>query len=363
MKKRTLSIMLVVSLLCTGCGTTFNLSDVGNKSTKSIKEESMDLQNKSSNKEENISDNSNSSSDVSSIEVNENESSEAGSTNGNTDTDGIDRYEAFISNTEKVYFDEESDVLPYHLQRKFDNSEGYTLDEIIETSLNAYYDNDKSKGDPSIQKQYIDCGKDGVKELLVDIRYPGMENSEYEEFDDKYVDHWVIKEVDNQLVVKYFGTDSLRSYTCINEYGCVNILNIGAYLGVLPETFGYLDENANWVLYYRYYYYLDMSDFVREKGNLGLNLEYSSEEWKDMQVEEYLFDDEAGYTDSDKTGFTIYVKTDDNGVVEDDSIYGDSSEYKEFFDDAGINTCPRSEVEKRLEERREEIGLSEDVMG
>ncbi len=83
--------MLVVSLLCTGCGTTFNLSDVGNKSTKSIKEESMDLQNKSSNKEENISDNSNSSSDASSIEVNENESSEAGSTNDNTDTDGIDR--------------------------------------------------------------------------------------------------------------------------------------------------------------------------------------------------------------------------------------------------------------------------------
>ncbi len=279
------------------------------------------------------------------------------------ETEDVSMYEAFISNAEKVYFDEESDVLPYHLQRKFDISEGYTLDELIETSLNAYYDNDESKGDPSIQNQYIDCGKDGVKELLVDIRYPGMEDSEYEEFDDKYVDHWVIKEIDNRLIVKYFGTDSLRSYTYINEYGYISILNTGAYLGVIPETFGYLDENANWVLYYRYYYYLDMSDFVREKGNLGLNLEYSSEEWKDMQVEEYLFDDEAGYTDSDKTGFTIYVKTDDNGVVEDDSIYGDSSEYKEFFDDAGINTCPRSEVEKRLEERREEIGLSEDVMG
>ncbi len=39
----------------------------------------------------------------------EEESSETSSIDDNTDADGIDRYEAFISNTEKVYFDEEDD--------------------------------------------------------------------------------------------------------------------------------------------------------------------------------------------------------------------------------------------------------------
>ena len=272
-------------------------------------------------------------------------------------------YEAFISNAEKAYFDEiVSDILPAELKREFDLSKAYTVDEIIETSLSAYKRYDDSKGEPSVETSYIDCGIDGKEELLLEIRYPGMEDSEYAESGDEYVDHWVIKEIDDKLFVKFFGGSRQGSYTVINQNGYVENITVGAYNGVLPESYGYLDKDADWVLYYRHYYYLDMGDYAREKALYGVELDLSSEDWNNMQVEEYIFDDEAEVTEVDQNGFITYFKIDDAGVVDDKSIYEDSSVYKKTFDNASIVVCPYSDVEERLKERRAEIGLTDEIM-
>ena len=355
-------------ILCAGCGAAINIEEDEITSEEKV-EEFEDAKSESSNEVDTVSSEESS---VDTSEETDNTTDEEDDTTKDTDTskdeddstNDVSRYESFVSNTEEVFFDESgSDILPYSLQRNFDLSKGYTIDEIIEASLDSYTSYDDSKDDPSFETKYIDCGNDGIDELLVDIRFPGMETADYTDYEEKYVDRWVIKEIDGKLIVKYVGALRHESYTIINDYGYIKNEVMGAYNGVLSESYGYLDADANWVLYYKYNYYLDMDDYVREKGNYGYDLDCSSDGWSNMQVEEYIFDDEAKITDSKDSGFITYYKYDSDGIIEDDSIYEDSSIYKKTFDDADVNICPYSEVEKRLEERREEIGLSEDVMG
>ena len=367
MKKRIISVMLAAMILCAGCGAAINIEEDEITSEDKV-EEFEDAKSESSNEVATISSEESSVDTSEEIDITDEEDDTTKDTDTSKDeddsTNDVSIYESFVSNTEEVFFDESvSDILPYSLQRNFDLSKGYTIDEIIEASLDSYTSYDDSKDDPSFETKYIDCGNDGIDELLVDIRFPGMETADYTDYEEKYVDRWVIKEIDGKLIVKYVGALRHESYTIINDYGYIKNEVMGAYNGVLSESYGYLDADANWVLYYKYNYYLDMDDYVREKGNYGYDLDCSSDGWSNMQVEEYIFDDEAKITDSKDSGFITYYKYDSDGIIEDDSIYEDSSIYKKTFDDADVNICPYSEVEKRLEERREEIGLSEDVMG
>ena len=346
MRLRGLFTTLAITVLCVGCGINENnkLDEVNTESSIAVSIEASEE-----------------ATDEASEEATDEASEETTEDTSNISTQ--DRYKAFASDSEKVYFDESgSEILPYDLGELFDLSKGYTISELIETSLVSYSMYDKEKGEPSFETKLIDCGKDGIDELQVDIRYPGMEDDHYEEDDDQYIDHWIIKDIDDKLVVKFFGASRLSSYTIINQYGYVENKTIGAYNGVLPESYGFIDKDGNWVLYYKYYYYLDVNDYAREKSPSGAELDFTSDEWKNMQIEEYLFDKNAKITESEKEGFITYFKYNDTGIIEDDSIYEASSVYKELFNEAGINTCKRGEVEKKLEERRAEIGLSDDIL-
>lgn len=359
---KTIAGAMVATIVLSGCDSS-QISLEADEAATEVSKEDVSVEKDEAATEESVED---ASTKDASVEENTDdatldESSDDEDSDESASLDNSELYEAFIDGSEKVYFNEEDDILPYRYQQNLNYGEGYTVDELIEGSLASCYKYDDSKGDPTFESKYIDCGNDGIKELVVEVRFPGLENDEYEE-SEEYLDEWVIKDIDGKLVAKYYGYTAHYWYTSINEYGYVSVNTVGAYLGVLTEQFGFLDENADWVLYYNYYYYLDMDDYVREKGNKGLILDCSSDDWNEMQVEEYVFDEKAPYTDSEKTGFMTYYKYDNDGIIDDDSIYEDSSIYKQTFDEAGVNTCPRSEVEERLEKRREEIGLSEEIM-
>ncbi len=260
-----------------------------------------------------------------------------------SDATGEDLYEAFKKGEAKVKYRGTGDRTAYlETAAALEVGKSYTMDELAKAleSADEYSD---LKFSSKVDYSFIDCGKDGVPELLAVAQFG-------EEFDLIMI----IKEIDGELVMCYDQDSWSRSYVEVKDNGIIEGSGSGG-AAVHIVDYAYVDAKGDYKFYYGveetltmygdYYAYKTGEDYVIIPSE-GLDADH-------IGIRDYYF--EPDY--EDRTHYYEYFAIDDNySEVEADADSDDSSELKQRFTDAGIKTYTKSEMDQMLKDRASEIG-------
>lgn len=276
-------------------------------------------------------------------EISDDSEDKTGADSGNAEQ--ADLYAEFKAGTAKVRFTGSGERSSYlDLSSCLEIGEAYTVDELIaaietvdpylNTDLNGY-----------ITYQDIDCGSDGIPELLM-----------MASFGDEFSVNIVIKEINGELVMCYDQDSWSRCYTEVSENGVIKTSgSSGASVHDYQEAI--IDADGN----YRFIYGCTenmtlFGDFYAEKvdheivviSTEGLDNEH-------IGVMDYYF--EADYQERIHYYYIIGLDDDYTEIEWDDDYKGDV-EIVSRFAEAGIELYTKAEVMNMLEERRAELALS-----
>ncbi len=251
-------------------------------------------------------------------------------------------YEAFLNNEERVLNVNKADrydhwFVPFPGILEKGNS--YTLKEIRDSI--AAYSGVTRVGEPAAS--YIDCGLDGKEELLIGVDYDW-----YDTGDQGHLDIVIIEENGHLELCYDFESRmgaSTGAKTAISYSGYIvrksdlSGLNEAISVGVIDSRGEYRDwyvVSRTWDAAYGYDYPQKIYDLLA--GKHACIAKYGIENKEDMICPQICIDYQAGqYEEAD-------------------------AETRKAFEDAGIQISTMAEVEKALEERRIEIGLSREVI-
>lgn len=225
----------------------------------------------------------------------------------------------------------------------------YTMDEIAKALENAdEYSGFKLSSD--IQYSNIDCGQDGIPELLVVAPFTDSQAPDGEE----YQLYMIIKAIDGELVICFDQDSWSRSGVTVNDDGTIDGDGSGG-AAVHVSDYSFVDGNGDYKFYYGveetltlygdYYAYTSPSNYITISTD-GLDSDH-------LGVRDYYFDPDYDKRDH----YYEYFVIDDNfNDVTTDADYDDSNELKKRFTEAGITTYTKSEMEKMRGDRASEIG-------
>ena len=251
----------------------------------------------------------------------------------------VDMYEAFLKDEALVY--------GYNTENDADGDGGYSLSDVIEGFKEQYYGMQEI---PAVEYAYIDCGNDGVKELVV--RFVGM--GIYEPGDDSTL-VCVIKEIDGQLELCHSYETWARSETTMNQYG---YLTSGGSNGASNHGFraGYIDSVGQW----NYLYYteeeadinqLAMDERLKNIPAVAANRSYDGNIYVATTTFEEMLSAED-YLNTERF-YTYYV----DGA---EDVYQDGV-YKEIFDEAGVKFYLPEEIDAMIQEKEASFGIDEEI--
>ena len=256
---------------------------------------------------------------------------------------GTDLYEAFKNGTAKAMYRGTGDMTSYlETAVALEVGQSYTVEEIAEAlkTVGEYKDIIASA---DAEYSYIDCGQDGVPELLVKVQFSA-----------EFSLTMIIKEIDGQLVICFDQDAWSRSDTVVNSDGTIETGGSG---GAALHAFDYafVDANGDYKYYYGveetlslyggYYAYKKGEDFV-EIATDDLDQEHTG-------VRDYYF--EPDYQTRDNY-YTYFMMDDEYNDITTDADYDDSNELKKRFAEAGIRVYTQSEINDMLVSRGKEIG-------
>ncbi|MCR5656369.1 MAG: hypothetical protein K6G06_02795 [Butyrivibrio sp.] len=256
-----------------------------------------------------------------------------------------DLYEAFKQGTASVKYRGTGDRSGYiELSSILEVDKAYTLDEIIEACKTiGVYNED---GNPNITYRSIDCGQDGVPELLVNIEFGAATNLTM-----------IIKEINNELVMCFDQDGGERFYVEVSDNG---VIEAGGASGanVHDMDYAFVDGNGDYIFYYGvtetlapyddYYAYKNGEDYVTIPVE-GLDADH-------IGIRDYYF--EADFTERNHM-FNYYMIDDNYEDITTDADYDDSNLLKQRFNEAGINTYTKAEMDQMISDRATEIGYPE----
>ncbi|MBR6402688.1 MAG: hypothetical protein IKS48_04840 [Eubacterium sp.] len=272
-----------------------------------------------------------------------------------------DAYETFLegNNTlsfsyyiDNVYVDKEykSSLDEAMLKLGSDDTE-YTISEIKD-ALNKYIE----KGIGSMEYAYIDCGVDGVKEMVLRIEMPSVHPGA------KYF--WVIKEIESRLQVIYafeeFG-EGYRDHVSINKFGYIEIEYRDA-TSVLSHHSSYIDADGKYEDGYGLSYNRSFEGFageMEEKGYLDRNLD-GEIYWYGLHLEP----NNSGNTQENYISYEVYDE-ETKEKMDIPNLYTDSKYKKvmDYFNDVcGDKIITMDELNQKIEDKLDSIGLTEQIM-
>ncbi|SHI73491.1 hypothetical protein SAMN02745229_03548 [Butyrivibrio fibrisolvens DSM 3071] len=266
----------------------------------------------------------------------------------NIDEESSKLYQAFLDGSEKVTFDTRCDNSEGdYLSRKLTDGEGYTFDEIVDSLI---YDDESIE---DITDTYIDCGLDGDYEMVVSVSF----NIDFS-FD------MVIKNIDGCLKMCYFKESWSRSHTTIYYNGVVySYGSSGADSHGTHE--GFINADGEYKHWYdksedgQYDYDNDGIYSVRLFINHeSVNLTFDIPEVACMYSEEISYGDDGEY---DYFYFEIW------GMYGDELTYDPNNPddpYEVIIKECeknGVKVVSKEEHEKKLKERKQEIGLTDEI--
>jgi len=242
-------------------------------------------------------------------------------------------YTAFLNNEKEAVFDYPTDQ---SLWFEYENGNSVGIQELQSELLKgAGGVAGSGDGVSNVEDyRYIDCGCDGEYELLVIISL------------NKVIRHYtfVLKEVDDKLFIRYILPEGERSEVSISDYGYVNDFGKGsADLAIMD--YGFLDKDVRYHDYYSCWYYLSLQD-DRPDGFENIDID---DKWENIQLLIYYL---GGNRENGL--YEMYDIDKDTDLV--DTIYS------EPLTSQGIKLYTEDEIQARLGEYAEEIGLDKKVI-
>ena len=249
-------------------------------------------------------------------------------------------YEDFLSGNAKAKFTGEADLASYiNLGNVLTEGESYTLDEIIRNCENGDdTGNYPYTGDQS--HRYIDCGKDGNQELLVELG-----------FDSEFTLEMIVKDMGGELDIIYSRDQWSRSGLEIADDGTIESYGSGGAT-VHGYDKAYIDAAGKYHFFYGSEEYgCPYSYYAVKDGN------YVVLDFEGLNAEQFMVI--SYWTSEEETHdcyYTLCELDPDYNISYSDELYQDSNPFKQKFDEAGIPVSTVDEVTQLLKERASQIG-------
>ena len=271
----------------------------------------------------------------------------------------IKAYEKFMKNKTKVSFDRfmPKDDMEEALYKK---GREYTLSEVLDIVTAYYFKNSTNKKINYIDYSYIDCGKDGVNELV--LRFNGMD---IDDEDDDSTLVYIIKYIDEKLSLCYSYETWARSESTLNEYGYYQSGGSNGASNHGSED-SLIDKYGNWQFIVSIESELDInqlawsdklgkiSKVAKKKGISG-----------GIELDTIRFDNNENAANSDEVDnqecfYTFYVYDNNMKLIKDANLYKNSI-YKKIFDEAKVPFITPEEVSKMISEKEEKVGATAEI--
>ena len=247
----------------------------------------------------------------------------------------IESYEKFLNNEMKVSFDLPMPKIDFG-EALFKEGTDYLLSEVLRTITSKYFEYRTNKKIKYMDYGYIDCGKDGVKELV--LRLNGMDI--YSENDNSTL-VFIIKYIDGKLSLCYYYETWARCEYRLNEYGY--IISAGSN-GASNHGVEYsiIDKDGIWHLIVYIESEKDINQLAYSDG-LEQIPEVAEKKgiYNGIELNIIRFDYNEKSTDSDgivdnECLYTFYAYDENWEPIEDTNLYTDSK-YKDIFDEASVH--------------------------
>ena len=271
-----------------------------------------------------------------------------------TQEDPHEIYDRFIAGDEKaVYAPTGADETYYTMSTCLSKGEAYSLDEIITKlcdQVEPEWEVRPTVGET--EYDYIDCGLDGVEELRVGLNLP-IENIEM------FYVQMIIKDFAGELRICYDCDSWSRSSTSISPTGFVSLWGSnGAASHVCRYSF--VDADGVWKQWYQMNVDHDIFGqyYTYDPVNYKV-LDFSGLDYSGLAIESYEFVDNP---DSPKYYFTYYYTDDMGNPVDNDAIYAETNPIRQVFDANDCEVYTPDSIEKLLDSRKQEIGLTDAII-
>jgi hypothetical protein len=269
----------------------------------------------------------------------------------------MEAYEKFMKNEMKVSFDH---FMPkdYAEEALYKKGSEYTLSEVLGIVTAYYFENSTNKKIKYMDYSYIDCGKDGVNELI--LRFNGMDI--YDKDDDSTL-VYIIKYIDGKLSLRYYYETWARSESTMNEYGYYQSGGSNGASNHMTE-YSLIDKDGNWQFIASIESELDINQLAwsDELGQIP-ELAKTKGILDEIELDTICFDNNE--SNSEEAGnkeclYTFYVYDDNWESIEDASLYTNSI-YKELFDEAMVPFITPDEVSNIISEKEQKVGATAEI--
>ncbi len=258
--------------------------------------------------------------------------------------ESMEAYEKFLNDELKVSTEL---YLPTSMgDALFEAGRSYTLSDILKAIADEFYDASVNGKVDYIDYSFIDCGNDGVTELV--IRFNGLN------FYGDSTFGYVIKYMDGNLYFCYDFATWARSYFIMNQYGYYQTGGSGGASNHIV-AYGLLGENG---LTQHIVSIITEQDINQLTYTENLSMIPKVAEAKGISP--FMQVDTIRFGDDNNLYYTFYVFDSNMQLLEDDTIYINSV-YKDIFDEALIPFITPDEVNARIAERERQIGVTQEI--
>ncbi len=271
----------------------------------------------------------------------------------------MEAYEKFMKNEAKVSFDR---FIPknYMEETLYKKGSEYTLSEVLDKVTAYYFENSTNKKIKYIDYNYIDCGRDGVNELV--LRLNGMDIYER---DDESTLVYIVKYMDGKLSLCYCYETWARSESTMNEYGYYQSGGSGGASNYIME-YSLIDKDGNWQFIVSIESELDINQlaWLDDLGQIPKVAETKGISGG-IELETICFDNNKNAANSDEVSnkecfYTFYIYDDNMEPIEDANLYKNSI-YKEIFDEALVPFITPDELSTMILEKEEKVGATAEI--
>ena len=269
------------------------------------------------------------------------------------DEESSELYKAFLDGDEKVTYYAEGDNGQYvEPSLVLTDGEEYTFDEIIDllTSKDQY-----SEGwvVESTTDTYIDCGLDGDYEMVVSVS-----------FDTEFSFDMVIKNVDGSLKMCYVEDSWSRHETTIRYNGMIYSYGSAGASSHGGHT-GFINADGEYKLWYQEWE--EGYDDYDGDGSFSVQ-PYIDGSFVDLNFDipgaAYIYSEEISFSeDVEYDYYYFYILDEDSNELADDPNDLDNpyEVIRKECEKKGITAISEEEHLKKIEERRQEIGLTDEI--
>ncbi len=285
--------------------------------------------------------------------------------------DAMKLYEAFLAGEAKVIMPASSDhgsEFGFSYKEIIPDGSECSLDEIQDafrkhiSSVYEMTEDDLAGYEFESEHAYIDCGADGMPELLVTEKLYYIMNES--------VLFMIIKADGNQLKLCYNGSGSARSSISVNEFGYVSRDGSG---GASYHYFehGFVDADGNWHFLYGNELTSSLDDYaeISMDGKMYKIPDKVKSEFKDIAFLQVYFDEAAEEDRKYTCSYSEILGYDENNeelfaysiLSRESELFDEDGTYMKTFKDLGIDVVPMTKIDEMAAEKERKEGFDPEL--